>query len=162
MGGHYLRRVHRSPEVDSPPATTWSSPRPPGLNAALWAEARPTEKTLSQLPLPAGSPVHGHNGQLLGWESEAELGSGLGEVWLHCARRFAATGLWPVCDRRWPLRAKRQWGSTTTPDGSPYGLDPYALPTDVYDAANLPDRQYYFEAPEDEPEEFALRCATST
>lgn len=134
--------------VDAPPAADWSAPRPTGLAPQLWAWARPTDATIASLGLPDGALVHGADSQLLGWVSTPGSDADLGEVWLRCARSFPATGLWPICDTV-ALRPGRAWDHVEV-DGRPIWRDPYAVPSDVYDAANTADRQDYFDGPDGE------------
>ncbi|MDR1806726.1 MAG: DUF4253 domain-containing protein [Propionibacteriaceae bacterium] len=129
--------------VDGPPATGWLASRPAALDPSLWAETRPTDQTLVALALPRGQAVHGLDGQLLGWESGQDTDCDLGELWLSCARRFPDTGLWPIVDSRFGLHPGRHWHDLTTDDGRPYWRDPYAVPSDVYDAVNCADRADY-------------------
>lgn len=132
--------------VDAPPASDWESARPDDLHPQFWAETRPTEETLAQLSLPDGRVVHGSDGQLLGWESGEVQDCDLGALWVSCAQRFSETGLWPICDA-WEVDPYRRWNGPGW-DGKPYWRDPYRVPSDVYDAVNLPDRQDYFQEPD--------------
>lgn len=136
--------------VDAAPATSWEATRPDALSPQLWAETRPTDATLAMLALPDGSVVRGVDGELLGWESGNVAGRDLADLWLTCARQFPSTGLWPICDAR-GLQPKRGWDFLTE-DGKPYWLDPYAVPSDVYDTVNIADREHYFQDPDDEPD----------
>ncbi|MDH6284280.1 DUF4253 domain-containing protein [Prescottella agglutinans] len=129
--------------VDAPPASDWSGPRPAGLHPHLWAETRATNATLDGLSLPDGTVVYGSDGQVLGWESSGETRE-LGELWLRCAQQFPSTGLWPICDGG-RLGPSRGWNFLTA-DCKPYWQDPYAIPSDVYDAVNIADRNDYFDS----------------
>lgn len=136
--------------MDAPPASDWRAPRPAGLMPQLWAKVRPTPSTLADLRLPPGKVVYGAGGHLLGWRSAPDSVLDLSELWLYCARRFPQTGLWPICDSRSALKPGRSWHRTRTDDDRPYWQDPYAVPSDVYDAAYTADRWGYFNDP-DEP-----------
>ncbi|KRC46539.1 MULTISPECIES: DUF4253 domain-containing protein [unclassified Nocardioides] len=130
---------------------SWSDARPAGLAADLWAPVRPSQSTLGELGLPDGNEVYGIDGHLLGWEAAAEVVDDAGELWLRCALQFPHTGLWPIVDRRWPIQAERRWHKPLADDGRPFWLDPYAVPSDAYDAVNVADRREYFESPGEEP-----------
>lgn len=141
--------VKKSVPVDAAPATSWDDSRPDDLAPQLWAGSRPTDESLAGLPLPEGSSVYGADGRLLGWESR-ESDRDLADLWLTCARKFPMTGLWPICDAN-ELSPMRCWDCVSD-DGKPDWLDPYAIPTDVYDVVNVADRVGYFCDPHDEPE----------
>lgn len=149
MVTHTVIDVKSAASVDAPPATAWDASRPDGLSPPLWADTRPTEETLANLSLPEGTVVHGNDSQLLGWES-GHTDSDLAALWLTCAQQFPSTGLWPICDAP-GLGPTRRW-NLLMDDGRPHWLDPYALPSDVYDAVNVADRQDYFQDPEDDPD----------
>lgn len=140
--------------VDAPPASDWRGPRPDGLAAGLWAAVRPTADTLAGLSLPNGTAIHGSDGRLLGWESGNGSDHDLGQLWLSCARQFPSTGLWPICDAD-ELTLFRGWDGFRV-DGQPYWRDPHAVPSDAFDAFNLPDRRRYFHR-QDEPDSFRER-----
>lgn len=126
--------------VDAPPASRWSEPRPAGLAPQLWAHTRPTDATLAGLQLPSGIATYGDDGRLLAWRSAPGALPDPGELWLRCARQFPETGLWPLCGSNWSdFATERAWGQHTS--------DPYALATDVYQAAALSDR-----SDDDEPD----------
>ncbi|MET3960609.1 hypothetical protein ABIE44_000543 [Marmoricola sp. OAE513] len=133
------------PTVDARPTSQMEDVRPAALHPSLWAASRPTSATLDNLLLPAGTTVHGKAGQLLAWESAPASPTEIGALWLRCAKSFPATGLWPVCDYPWPIEPERRWQHTRGNDGSLVWRDPYALPVDVYGAAELPDRDGQFD-----------------
>ncbi len=161
-GAAYRRRMHATPYVDAPPATQWAQPRPTELNPQLWATHRPTDETFATLELPAGTVIRRHDGSPLAWMSAVGQ-EGLAELWLRCAKQFPETGLWPVLnDRRWlkedpePFDTNRGWEFLGN-NGKPYWRAPYAVPDDVYDAFNLPDRENYFGDPDWLPVSFHNR-----